>query len=71
MNSSTGNPMVAAFACGSPPGTALRGTHRRPQPKGSVGGVRMRFPHPVQRFVTPEKAPPKALVAVSACVSPQ
>eukprot|EP00959_Pyramimonas_sp_CCMP1952_P221138 4622980-Pyramimonas_sp.AAC.1 len=30
----------------------------------------MRFSHPVQLFVVPKEAPPKAQVAVSACVSP-
>eukprot|EP00959_Pyramimonas_sp_CCMP1952_P278438 5821345-Pyramimonas_sp.AAC.1 len=34
------------------------------------GGVHMRLPLPTQRFVTPQRAPPRAPAAVSTCVSP-
>eukprot|EP00959_Pyramimonas_sp_CCMP1952_P339091 7101363-Pyramimonas_sp.AAC.1 len=34
------------------------------------GAVRMRLPHPVQRFVAPWGTPPKGPVAQFACVSP-
>eukprot|EP00959_Pyramimonas_sp_CCMP1952_P163385 3415739-Pyramimonas_sp.AAC.1 len=36
--------------------------------EGLTNGACMPFPHPGQRVVAPQGAPPKALVAVSACL---
>eukprot|EP00959_Pyramimonas_sp_CCMP1952_P451968 9462966-Pyramimonas_sp.AAC.1 len=49
------------------PSAAFRGGLIGSSTEGPSGGVRMRLPHPVQRFVASYRAPPKALVAVSAC----
>eukprot|EP00959_Pyramimonas_sp_CCMP1952_P090039 1884914-Pyramimonas_sp.AAC.1 len=51
--------LLAAAACVSPPSTAFRGPTGSSS-EGHSGGVRMRFPLPVQRFVAPWAAPSKA-----------
>eukprot|EP00959_Pyramimonas_sp_CCMP1952_P103165 2157689-Pyramimonas_sp.AAC.1 len=53
-----------------PPSTAaLRGPIGGPT-EGPSGAARMRHPHPVQRHVAPQTAPPNAPVAPPACVTP-
>eukprot|EP00959_Pyramimonas_sp_CCMP1952_P398778 8355870-Pyramimonas_sp.AAC.1 len=57
------------FRMSPPPNTAPRGHIGSPTEEPS-GGVRARLPHSIQRSVALSGAPPKAPVAVCACVSP-
>eukprot|EP00959_Pyramimonas_sp_CCMP1952_P090388 1892218-Pyramimonas_sp.AAC.1 len=58
--------------CGCPHASAKTSTtfrgHRGSSTEGPNGGARMRPPQPVQRFVAPYGAPPKAPVWMPACV---
>eukprot|EP00959_Pyramimonas_sp_CCMP1952_P097652 2041118-Pyramimonas_sp.AAC.1 len=60
---------VAQFACVSPTQDSACGPIGS-SAEGPGGAVRMRLPHPGQRFVAPSGAPPKATLAQLACVSP-